>query len=61
MGSILAKMGYSRRGHVVLTTRDDLVGQYVRSHCPKTKELIKKAMGGVLLVGTTSLAGGNDP
>jgi hypothetical protein len=45
MGSILAKMGYSRRGHVVLTTRDDLVGQYVR-HCPKTKEMIKKAMGG---------------
>merc|ERR1712071_517828 len=50
MGQILAKMGYSRRGHVVLATRDDLVGQYVGHTAPKTKEMIKKAMGGVLLI-----------
>mmetsp|Transcript_5661 Transcript_5661/g.11880 ORF Transcript_5661/g.11880 Transcript_5661/m.11880 type:complete len:410 (-) Transcript_5661:259-1488(-) len=50
MGQILAKMGYSRRGHVVLATRDDLVGQYVGHTAPKTKEMIKKAMGGLLLV-----------
>lgn len=50
MGQILAKMGYSRKGHVVLATRDDLVGQYVGHTAPKTKEMIKKAMGGLLLV-----------
>lgn len=50
MGQILAKMGYCRRGHVVLATRDDLVGQYVGHTAPKTKEMIKKAMGGILLI-----------
>jgi len=50
MGQILAKMGYCRRGHVILATRDDLVGQYVGHTAPKTKEMIKKAMGGVLLI-----------
>merc|ERR1712241_1454740 len=50
MGQILAKMGYSRQGHAVLATRDDLAGQYLGHTAPKTKEMIKKAMGGVLLV-----------
>merc|ERR1711907_415615 len=50
MGQILQKMGYCRSGHVVIATRDDLVGQYVGHTAPKTKEMVKKAMGGILLV-----------
>jgi len=50
MGQILQRMGYSRSGHLVLATRDDLVGQYVGHTAPKTKEVIKKAMGGILLI-----------
>ena len=50
MGQILQRMGYCRSGHLVVATRDDLVGQYVGHTATKTKEVIKKAMGGVLLI-----------
>lgn len=50
MGQLLNRMGYCQNGHLVVATRDDLVGQYVGHTAPKTKEVIKKAFGGVLLV-----------
>ena len=50
MASILHKLGYVRRGQVVSVTRDELVGQYIGHTAPKTKEILKKAMGGVLFI-----------
>jgi probable Rubsico expression protein CbbX len=50
LAKILHQLGYVRKGHLVVATRDDLVGQYVGHTAPKTKELIKRAMGGVLFI-----------
>jgi probable Rubsico expression protein CbbX len=50
MASLLHRLGYIRKGHLVAVTRDDLVGQYIGHTAPKTKDVLKRAMGGVLFI-----------
>jgi probable Rubsico expression protein CbbX len=50
MADILYRLGYIRKGQLITVTRDDLVGQYIGHTAPKTKEVLKQAMGGVLFI-----------
>jgi probable Rubsico expression protein CbbX len=50
MAEVLHRLGYIEEPRVVACTRDDLVGQYVGHTAPKTKEVLRRAYGGVLFI-----------
>jgi len=50
MADLLHQLGYLERGQVVHAMRDDLVGEYIGHTAPKTKQVLDRAMGGVLFI-----------
>jgi probable Rubsico expression protein CbbX len=50
MAQLLKGLGYLQKGHLVSVTRDEMVGQYIGHTAPKTKEVLARAMGGVLFI-----------
>lgn len=50
IGKIYKELGLLPKGHVVEVKREDLIGSNVGSTAPKTKQVIKQAMGGVLFI-----------
>lgn len=50
LGMIYKQLGLLSKGHVIEADRSDLVAEFIGQTAPKTKEIIKKAKGGILLV-----------
>ena len=50
MADILYRLNYIDKAQLLTVTRDDLVGQYIGHTAPKTKQVLKNAMGGVLFI-----------
>jgi probable Rubsico expression protein CbbX len=50
MAKLLKGLGYLQKGHLVSVTRDEMVGQYIGHTAPKTKEVLARAVGGVLFI-----------
>jgi len=50
LGKIFSEVGVLSKGHLLEVERADLVGEYIGHTAMKTKEILKKAMGGILFV-----------
>jgi stage V sporulation protein K len=50
IGKLFLKMNVLSKGHLIEAERADLVGEYIGHTAQKTRDLIKKALGGILFV-----------
>jgi len=61
IASMLKEMNVLEKGHLLEVDRGDLVGEYIGHTAQKTRELVNKAMGGVLFIDEAySLARGGE-
>lgn len=60
-GKLFKELGILSKGHLIEVDRADLVGEYIGHTAHKTKEQLKKAMGGILFIDEAySLARGGE-
>ncbi|WP_335871757.1 stage V sporulation protein K [Bacillus sp. 2205SS5-2] len=50
IGKLFLKMNVLSKGHLIEAERADLVGEYIGHTAQKTRDLVKKSMGGILFV-----------
>ncbi len=50
LGSIFSDIGLLTKGHLIEVERADLVGEYIGHTAQKTKEMLRKSMGGIMFV-----------
>lgn len=50
IGKLFQKMNVLSKGHLIEAERADLVGEYIGHTAQKTRDLIKKALGGILFI-----------
>ncbi|MDY7989730.1 AAA family ATPase [Paenibacillus polymyxa] len=61
IAKMLQKMGVLSKGHLIEVERADLVGEYIGHTAQKTRDLVKKSLGGVLFIDEAySLARGGE-
>ncbi|MBJ8192507.1 AAA family ATPase, partial [Bacillus cereus] len=61
IAKMLQKMGVLSKGHLIEVERADLVGEYIGHTAQKTRDLVKKSLGGVLFIAEAySLARGGE-
>lgn len=60
-GKIFREMGILSKGHLIEVERADLVGEFIGHTAQKTRDLVKKALGGILFIDEAySLARGGE-